>query len=194
MVSRLLQRLGDLARQGAWPYEADAQFDAYHAVLRGEPLCCKDVLALDDSSLWALIMRIAADHPDVTARDLARRILERRLFKVVPAPLASLSRFMRRGDREAVLAQCIEKHVPGEPSYYNVREDERSAFHRWSDVEARRAYLVDAAGPGRLGSAKPASEHPDLQALQLGNVVPPSRLFVPAEAVDDVVAVIGPDR
>lgn len=187
MVSLFLKRMKDLVRDGV-DVPHDEPFASFKKVFREEPLTCEELLDLDDFALWRLIMSAAEVVEDTTAKDLARRILNRDLLKLVAVDV-SPTEFLDAPDYLRRVADAVRPHVPGRPSYY-VYVD-RPSFPVWSDDPGKRGYLVKGVATG-LGEASPAKEHPELAVIDIGRLPDTRRLFVPKQAVGDVCALVSP--
>jgi uncharacterized protein len=181
MVGLLLKRLRTLGVQAHGLVGDDELFAPYAQTLAGAPLAPREVLSLDDYSLWTMIMRIAAaTNGDVTATDLARRIVNRDLFKRVDVTPNRLTDFLGDPGREA-LYPFIERFVAGDPSSYVLVD--RSEFLMLTDDEDREACLVDTDTADGIGEATAARAHTDLLTFYEGPEPEiTTTLFVPPEA------------
>jgi HD superfamily phosphohydrolase len=189
MVVLFLQRMRTLVAEGAWPFPDDEPFAGFKKVFEQVPLSCEELLDLDDFALWRLVMRSASQVDDPTASDLARKILNRELLKLVPVTEAHLSGFLHAADWKARVAAVVSHYVPGDPAFY-VYSD-RQEHSVWSGDPGRQAYLIKS-NTGGLGRAQRAQDHPDLSSLGSGWNHETRRLFVPQEAVPAVHDLITP--
>ena len=82
--------------------EVGEGFAELKKAIKGETLALSEFLALDDHNLWVFVQRVAATSADAVAADLARRILDRELFKPVPMVGDRLQQFMNENPPEAI--------------------------------------------------------------------------------------------
>jgi len=189
MIGLLLRRLRDVASDGPGWLSDQPYFEPYRDVLQGKALSPEALMALDDYSLWGLIMYVAARRDaDETAADLARRIVARDLFKQVPVDSDSLTQFLVADDGRQRLYHAIASDCPGDSRYY-VHVD-RAFFDMFSDDRESEAYLVEQSRGSFVGRAAPARDHPELRALHVA-AGETTRLFVPREALAAASRVLG---
>lgn len=186
MIGLILKRIRDVPEILNHQNISAPLFEPYRKVLRGEALRPAEVLALDDYSLWALMQSLAsATNIDRTANDLARRIIERDLFKLVPCEPRRLSAFMIRDDAYERLRFTVRPYCQGDASYYVYVDN--ANFDMLCDDESKRAYFVNTESENRL--ATPIREHERIlpHRRSTENLV---RLFVPRQALDAVYELI----
>lgn len=152
----------------------------------GEALSPEDVLGLDDYLLWNLIDQLAKrTDVDITLADLARRIISRDLFKLVPISSKEVQEFIERADGYARVHSELKKFVPGESQYYVNVDD--AGFSMFSSVPSEQAYFIDVNRDAR--PASPVQDHPEFRVhWREGNRN--VRLFVPREAVTAIAKLI----
>jgi HD superfamily phosphohydrolase len=186
MVGLLLRRLRDVVQEKGWLFQDDALFAPYKDLMAGHALSPEQVLGLDDYSLWVLMTYVSESSGDATARDLARRIVHRDLFKQVPVEGHRLDEYLGLHGRER-LYPIVERHCDGEPEYYI--HVEYSELMTLGTDSAREVYFVDTTGSG-VGHASVAREHPEIQHLFSPEAIR-YRLFAPAPAVPDLIDALG---
>jgi HD superfamily phosphohydrolase len=183
MVTLFLRRLREVIRDYT-PLDAGRVVEPLVRVISGEVLEPPELLALDDFSLWVLIDNVAhAPRMDATARDLARRVVERDLFKLVPCVDRRVNEFLRREDGYDRLYDAIRPYCPGPPQFYLWVDVSR--FTMLSDRREEWAYFV---GEDRI--ATPVREHESIRPLWREDDES-VRLFTVPEAVERVAALIG---
>jgi HD superfamily phosphohydrolase len=176
MVGLLLRRVRHLVRENQWPLSKD-QYRDYQKALIGEPVGVKDLLMLDDYSLWVFIISLANEGKDQIAADLAKRIVKRDLFKEVPVSPIEISSFVGnygRGPLEAV----VSEKAGVEGAYYFVYD--QHPLDTFSRDYGEASYLVEDTGEGP-GSASLAKNHPQLRHLDEETSVKPT-VYAPVEA------------
>lgn len=186
MIGLLLKRLKELTKEKGWLVGETKLFSPFKKVVEGIPLGPDEVLGLDDYSLWALIQQLSnLASEDATVADLARRIIERDLFKIVPCSQDQLNEFLQKTDAHQRLHDAVSPFCPGKKDYY-VHIDNAS-FRMFCDSSAECAYFIDSDSEKR--EATPISNHPQLRPhwLEAQRSV---RLFVPREAVAGVLRII----
>lgn len=188
MIGLLLKRMRDVPQVLGHENLRAPLFQPYKKILRGEALGPAEVLSLDDYSLWTLTQLVAAStNIDRTANDLARRIIARDLFKLVPCEPDRLSSFVLREDAYERLYSVVAPYCQGEASYY-VSIDSAD-FNMLCGDEPQMAYFVDTENNERL--ATPIREHERIRPYWRGAGTERTvRLFVPREAVASVCKLI----
>jgi hypothetical protein len=179
MIGLFLKRLKDLPQTLERESVRIPLFKPYAKVLRQEGLQPSEVLDLDDYTLWTLIQLIAAStDTDPTATDLARRIIARDLFKLVPCQSERLGDFVLREDAYERLRKVVQPYCQGDASYYVYIDNPN--FKMLSDDESQQAYFVDIESSERL--ATPIRHHESIKK-HWTKAESFLRLFVPREAV-----------
>jgi HD superfamily phosphohydrolase len=182
MVALFLRRLRGVIRDFL-PLDAGRVVQPLVQIISGEVVHPKELLALDDFSLWVLIDNVAnAQHMDPTAQDLARRILERDLLKLVPCPPRKVNEFLRRQEGYDRIYDVIARFCPGPPEFYLLVDV--SPFTMLADRMEERAYFVDE---DRF--ATPIRDHEGIRPLWRESEES-VRLFTVREAVDSVTALL----
>jgi HD superfamily phosphohydrolase len=188
MFGVLFDRLrGDPAR-GAQDQSASPRLAALTAAISREALSVEQVVALDDFGLTVFLNDTADAASDNVAKDLARRIVARDLFKAIPIINAELDEFVftdfaaSSGVIENALRKCGYTEAP---DCYQVLD--RQEFSFFEDSPQRAAYFVDTASPKR--HATPISQHEELAHHRADKRVL-HWLFVPADAVRAVTEAI----
>ncbi|HEY0019314.1 MAG TPA: HD domain-containing protein [Longimicrobium sp.] len=181
MVALLLGRLKTIVQAGA-VLQVASFVDPIVRMIRGDAVPPQDLLSLDDFSLSVLIDAVANDDKmDQTARDLARRIVSRDLFKMVPVPTAKLNTFLRRADAYSELHQKIKPYVSGDPQSYLIVDTAR--FTLLSPDRKQAVYLIED------GKATAAHDHPILRA-HADATTETVRIYTVREAVGAVTKLI----
>lgn len=145
MMGNLLRRMKETSKDGSvvfrdLPNIVQPIVDIFH----GKALRQDQLLMLDDFSLSVLIDHVANKHPDKTAQELARRIRDRDLFRLVPIGTAELDSYFRSdSDSHHRLYEAIRQYVPENPEYFIVKDTYR--FRMFSN-DSKSAYLVDESG------------------------------------------------
>lgn len=187
MVSLLLKRLKAVMNEKGVGGIGGPLFAPFRKVIRGEPLSPQEVLSLDDYSLWVLIQQVSESQAlDLTAADLARRIVARDLFKLVPCHPDRLHNFILQPNAYERLHGALRAYTRGEPEYY-VYVD-RSSLEMLSTEEQTWSYFVD--GDRDTREATPIREH---ERIVQFTRLPEStiRLFAPREAIEDIAKIVG---
>lgn len=83
VLRKALERAQEIARQGVSVPCPDPALDTW---IRGHRLDLNQYLGLDDTAVWAALKIWRADPPDPVLGDLARRLLDRHLFRYVDYP------------------------------------------------------------------------------------------------------------
>jgi hypothetical protein len=182
MVALFLRRLRRVIQDGIHIDIAAGFVSPLIDVVGGRAIGPRELLALDDFSLFVLIDAFAHSvSADVTTKDLAARIVARDLFKVVPLPRDAVSEFLRQPNSYQRLYEVIEPFCPGESEYYLVADFAK--FSTLSLEPESRVYIIDNF------KATSANEHDTLQAYR-GASDENVRLFTVREAVPAVVGLI----
>jgi len=180
MIGLFLKRLKALVGRGEFgTLQSSPLVAPFVRILAGEVLEPSALLSLDDYSLWVLADMVKAN-PDPTAADLARRILERDLFKMVQVPSEKICEFFMRRDAHDRMCTLIKPFCPGLSDYYYFVD--RLGFRMLSDREENYAYFVDTDAPG-TDSAQPIREHSSIRGYW-DEARTSVRLFTVREAVD----------
>lgn len=188
MIGLLLKRLKEITQEKGWLISDVQLFAPFKKVVEGTPLEPQEVLGLDDYSLWVLIQQLATmGSKDATVADLARRIIERDLFKIVPCTQDNLNAFLQKGDAHDRLHDAVSPFCPGEKEYY-IHIDNAS-FRMFSESPGECAYFVDSDHEGRL--ATPIHDHHQIRDHRRDTQMT-VRLFAPREAVHGILKLIQP--
>lgn len=186
MIGLLLKRLKEITNEKGWLVSDSKLFFALKKVVEGKPLRPDEILGLDDYSLWALIQQLSSmGAEDATVADLARRIIERDLFKLVPCAQDRLYEFLQKQDAHQRLHDAVSPFCVGKREYY-VHIDNAS-FRMFCENQNEDAYFVDCDSTAR--EATPIRDHPQLRAhwQETQRTV---RLFAPREAVSGLLRMI----
>jgi HD superfamily phosphohydrolase len=186
MIGLLLKRLKDAVSEKGWPEANLRLFEPFRKVIEGKPLTPPEILGLDDYSLWVLIQQLSDMKAyDATVADLARRIVARDLFKVVPCSESRLKEFLEQDGAHSALYDAVSPFSPGrKESYVYV---DYANFRMFCEQPKEYAYFIDLKRDDR--PATPIREHPLLR-LQWEEPKRTVRLFAPREAVDAVLRLI----
>lgn len=184
MVGLLLRRTVDLLDDGAWVLGGEGGFDAYRDALGGKPIGVKELLQLDDYSLWVFIMTVAEKGEDDIAADLAGRIIGRNLFKKVAVEPSQINAYTGRHGREPLEEIVAERCRVNDGTYYLVFD--QCEFDTFSDRDSDAVYLIDEPC-GAPGKATLARDHDELEHLDSPRTVEPA-MYAPIEAVEAVAA------
>ena len=186
MIGLLLKRFQQIVKESGWFLGETSLFSSFRKVTMGEALAPEDILGLDDYLLWNLIDQLAArGDVDITLADLARRIISRDLFKLVPISSKNVQEFIERADGYARIHAELKKFVPGESQFYvNV---DHADFAMFSSVPAEQAYFIDMNRESR--PASPVQDHPEFR-MHWREPIRHVRLFVPREAITAVAKLL----
>ncbi|HEX5273201.1 MAG TPA: hypothetical protein VFW33_22045, partial [Gemmataceae bacterium] len=182
MVSLFLGRLKEVIGQYADSH-VEGLVRPLVRMIEGHAVPPEELLSLDDFSLSVLIDSVSKlDGMDATVRDLGRRIIDRDLFKVVPASPRKVRDFLMAPSAFERLYAVIRRYAPGEPRYYLYVD--RYSFEMLAGAGRSCSYFVDDSL-----SATPIRDH---EALRQYWTEPEEsiRLFSVREAVRDLAAVI----
>ncbi len=186
MVGLLLKRIKDVPEILKQKELSLALFQPYQKILSGGTLEPREILYLDDYSLWSLMQILSnSTRVDRTAGDLARRIIARDLFKLVPCERNRLDTFAIREDAYERLRDAVAPYCQGDPSYYICIDS--ADFTMLCEDENQRAYFVDTKSESH--PAVHIREHQRIRSHWTGpekNI----RIFVPREAVEAVRKII----
>jgi len=178
MVGLLFKRLKIVVRDiGPAAFPQARMFQSYLKALMGEVLGPEDLLRLDDYALWVLIRELRP-HSDPTVDDLARRLVERDLFKMVRCKSEVVEHFFDQVDAHDRLKECLRPYC-AEPSsyYYHAHEPIKGL----NEDPRKSAYFVE------FPTRRATRAREDKRLRQLWESPPAShRLFVPREALEDV--------
>jgi len=178
MVGLFLRRLRDIRHDGV-EIDLGPLGAVYTRLLSGEAIDQRELLSLDDFSLFVTIDRAAnLKGADPTIKDLGARILSRDLFKIVPIETEKLNRFLKRQDAYPRLHKAIQPFCQGDPKYY-VHVDE-CEFLMFCDKEEEIGYFIDEDR-----TPSPIRESEELR-MHSGNKKELMRIFTLSEAVDAV--------
>jgi len=151
-------------------------------MIAGETLEPSEILRLDDFSLWVLIDDIARLSPcDSTLSNLARRIISRDLFKMVPVDSDHVRDFFLDPESHARLAETVSRSSPELAAGFNYFTD-RVKFQMFA--EESESYVVE-----QHRRASPAKEHPELKKY-VEQTPERVRLFTVQQAVEPVARLI----
>lgn len=187
MVGLLLRRVKHLTSSVGWPLSAaDSMFSPIRALMEGQALGPSELLSLDDYFVWVFIQHLASGaSKDPTIAELARRVIARDLFRVVPVDSERLDEFFVDGEAYARLHSAVAPYSQGDPKFFAYFD--RSHFRMFSSSHTQFGFFVDTDL-----SSRPATPFRDDERLQkLADSKPRSkRLFVPREAVESVRSLI----
>ena len=181
MVGLLVRRLKQVVEESGWPVPDLDHLASVSKVVLGHYLGPEEILRLDDNAFWALIYELQ-DMTDPILSDLARRIIERDLFKLVPCSGSSVQKIIRESKGHDALKDAVKGICPvagAEECYYQV--DDR-AYRQFAESPREWAYYIDTSDDRRL--AIPV-HHREAMA---GPAVFPveARLYCPSEALKEV--------
>jgi hypothetical protein len=178
MVGLFLRRLRDIWAEGAG-IDLGPMGTVYSRLLSGEAIDQRELLSLDDFSLFVIIDRASGlKGVDSTVKDLGARILSRDLFKIVPVDTEKLNRFLKRQDAYPRLHRAIQPFCQGDPKYY-VYIDE-CEFRMFCEKQEELGYFIDE---DRMPSLMRESEE---LRMHSGNKKELMRIFTLSEAVEAV--------
>ena len=143
MVGKFLLRMRQIIDDG-YGGSIDLEFvSSFIDMVAGKPVGLQEVVSLDDSSLWVLIRYVSSlEEGDITALDLARRIVERDLFKIVPLSAMRVGRYLQQEANATVNIQnAIRPFCRGEAEYYLIVDS--TTFSMFSDDPNQSCYFVD---------------------------------------------------
>jgi hypothetical protein len=184
MVALFLRRLKEVV-QSSGPIPVAEFLRPYFRMISGEAIDQRDLLALDDFSLWVLIDAVVnTPGVDDTLRDLGQRILARDLFKLVPCPSENVRDFLQKQEGHEQVYRAIQPFCPGKPAFYLVVDT--GSFSVFAEDKKQMSYFVDDSR-----RAEPIRDHKALRTYwqQPDDFV---RLFTVREAVDAVRKTIVP--
>jgi len=153
MMALFLRRLKVVIRDGTKLLDSRI-FAPLIDVINGKAVGQRDLLSLDDSIIHLAIEMVAlSDVKDETVRDLARRVRERDLFKMVPVSEQALDKFITDGNWQKKLCETIKPYARGDSEYYFHLDTRR--FRVMSKKPREKVFLTK---PNR--DAEPAMDHP----------------------------------
>jgi hypothetical protein len=188
MVGLLMKRLRTLVRdENGWPGPDDKLFSVFKSIISGDPVGPSAILSLDDNWLLVFIQYLSElTTMDETVADLARRIVSRDLFKIVPCEEDALSQFLSRPDGHERIQAAIKPFVPGNSScYYHI---DNANFSVFAESSEESGYFVDMESEDR--KATRIRDHPQLTSLVASDKQRITRLFAPREAVESLTRVV----
>jgi HD superfamily phosphohydrolase len=151
--------------------------------INGDTLELPEFLSLDDHNLWVFVQRVAATSADAVAADLARRILDRELFKPVPFVDERLQQFMNQSPPDAIELVDATLHRCGYKEAASYRLYDAAPFWFFHRDPELGSMFVDTHDPRR--AVTPLRDHPEL-VHHRREKQERLRLYVPADAVDAV--------
>ncbi len=188
MFGVLFDRLRDHPERTAGDESASPRFKALAGAISRKALDVNGVVALDDFGLSVFLNDLAEGGRDEIAKDLAKRIVSRNLFKAIPVMHNELDDFVfadasaAMGVVEKALQDCGYTDAP---EYYRITD--RQEFSFFEEDPRRAAYFVDVTSPSR--AATPISQHDELAHHRADKRIL-HWLFVPADAVRPVTEAI----
>ncbi len=178
VLSVLLRRAIDLFRNGGPVWCADGS--PMEKVLAGEKLTLKEHLEMDDTDIVFSIKRWQHSE-DIVLSDLAKRFLNRRLFKAFDLD-------MPESDRPLFIAesQKIVADAGFDPDYYFVEDNAGNVPYSFysKNVSDPKDLIFVEEGFSRPEIREISSVSPAVRGLQEGYRV--HRICFPAELKDDV--------
>lgn len=184
MVTLFLRRLKQILSEDSSKLKTINFVQPLVKVISGNALGPEELLSLDDFSLWVLIEDIAKQSDiDDTVQDLARRIIGRDLFKVVPCDPKKISEFLIKEDGRERIYSAIKPFCPGKiESYLYVDE---LKFSMLSENTNRMSFFIDDNR-----DATHIRDHESLRThwMPQEDIV---RIYTLREAVDAVKKLIG---
>jgi hypothetical protein len=190
MVGLLLKRLKQVTKEHGWILSDQTFFSSFKKAIEGSPMEPREILQLDDYGLWGLIQHLSnKEGVDATLADLARRIIARDLFKVVPCPQPKVEEFIQDAENHRRMQEVVGKFCPGDPKYY-IHVD-HAPFEMFYADGGERSYFIDLEKKDR--PATPIRDHPQFRThyLESERTV---RLYVPRETVEPIKNMIAPGQ
>jgi hypothetical protein len=183
MVALFLRRLREVVNKED-VVKVDDFIKPYIQLISKKTVSVDQLLVLDDFSLSVLIDHFSRESKlDETLADLAKRIMSRDLFKIVPVRPERISEFLHREDAYSRLYERIEKYAPGKAESYLVVD--KWKFQMLGHSERGYSYLINESR-----EAIALKDHPFFREMyEEGSEI--VRLFTLKEAVDEVADVIG---
>jgi hypothetical protein len=194
MVGLLLERAHELTSDGIRLLRRAEGFSTFIKAIGGAPLTRSEVLELDDDVLWMFIRRLAAAGVGDTTgavQKLASMLSRRQLFKPLPVPISVLTKRVMSDIESAqqVVSRTLRKHgYEPTKSFMLFDTAEFHFFH--SQDPAEGSWFIDLDDPDQEAEAMRLDKvlvHHDED-----RVFP--NVFVPVDAVDDVVLALGLER
>lgn len=189
MVGQLLRRTHRLAKQDTDFLARITGFDVLAKAIAGEPLTRDEILELDDDSLWVFIRRLQTDVNDEAVKSLARRILERDLFKPVPLTPRRLDQLITTDYDETMekVERVLAMRGFAEPAAFRFIDHSYFSFFHGKDGDG--SWFIDTHSSDRRG--QPISMH-DTFVHHPREVDVKHTLYVPRDAVDEVKQALDP--
>lgn len=192
LLASLLRRLKDLFVQGKMESRSAPMIEPIIEMLQGKAISVDRLVQVDDYAIWVLV-RLITESPrmvgnDVTAVNLANRLIERDPLRSVQISSEKIADFIKEGkDAYGKLERVIAKYVTGEANYfYKVDELEYTILE---DTDTSQALLVHTENTERRISR--LSAHPLVRPMFPQHKVRLGwRLLVPREARDDIAKLI----
>jgi uncharacterized protein len=193
LLAKLLGRLKDLFLDGKTEFRHTPMVEPVIEMLQGKALSVEKLVQIDDYAIWVLVRQITESPHlvgnDVTAMELANRLIERDPLRSVPIVGEKIADFVEEGlTAYEKLERAIAKNVTGEVKYFYKLDN--PDYTILEENEAARTLLVHT-GRSERGTSE-LGDHPLVrlmfpqQRVYLG-----LRLWVPREALDDVTRLLG---
>jgi HD superfamily phosphohydrolase len=182
MVAMFLRRVKKAVQDGV-KFETSGFVEPMRKMIAGEVVPIRELLTLDDFSLFVLIENVSQSHlKDHVLVDLAKRITARDLFKWVPIDSRKISEFIEKAGSREKLYDAIRTLYPSDPEYYII--EDTAKFTMMEKGERDKVYLVDEDG-----FSFPAHDHESLRSYRYveGYV---KRIFTAEDALEKVTALI----
>ncbi|MBI4822790.1 MAG: hypothetical protein HY805_00955 [Nitrospirae bacterium] len=187
MVALFLRRFKEVLKEDIDKFkktEIIKILEPFMKVISGDALQPMELLSLDDYSLWILIDYVARmNNIDETVQDLARRILARDLFKIVPCKSKKVNDFLRKKDALEEIYKKVQPFCRGLKDYYFYIDTLK--FSMFSDKSEEFAYFIDDQQ-----NATSVREHESLR-VHWHTHEDLVRVYTVHEAVDAVKELIG---
>jgi uncharacterized protein len=185
MVGMLLRRLRQLEPDQLQILLEDGRvFAPFVASLSGTPLPQSELIKLDDFLLWNFIDHVSRqdENFDVTATDLANRIIRRDLFKLVPIDGPRIHELMLEEDGHERLRDAASSSCPGEAEFYVLIDQAKYKYFQGERESSGRLIDPNTKRSERFEHCHEFSHLPKDEQLDV-------RLFTIREAVGTVEAV-----
>jgi HD superfamily phosphohydrolase len=151
--------------------------------INGETFELEEFLKLDDHNLWVFVQHIAASSDDDVAADLARRILDRELFKPVRFSGEALQQYMNENPPEAIQRVDAALNRCGYQDAASYRLYDAAPFWFFHREPEQGSMFIDTQDPHRAATL--LRDHPEL-VHHRWEKQEKLRLYVPRDAVDAV--------